>query len=87
MYDQVKENGWLRVTDFDKYDCKTPIFETPTMSMKELEKISEKALQHFYLRPSYILRMWRKGWMYGLSATRTAFKYFIQATKSKLGIV
>ncbi len=86
MYDQVKENGWLKITDFDKYDCKTPIFETPTMSMKELEEISEKAFQHFYLRPRYILRMWRKGWMYGLSATRTALRYFIKATKSKLGI-
>ncbi|PVX26029.1 MAG: B12-binding domain-containing radical SAM protein [Candidatus Bathyarchaeum sp.] len=86
MYDQVKENGWLKITDFDKYDCKTPIFETPTMSMKELEEISEKAFQSFYLRPSYILRMWRKGWMYGISATRTFLRYFVKATKSKLGI-
>jgi len=86
MYDQVKENGWLRITDFDKYDCKTPIFETPTLSMKELDEISEKAFQSFYLRPRYILRMWAKGWMYGFSATRTALKYFIRATKSKLGI-
>jgi radical SAM superfamily enzyme YgiQ (UPF0313 family) len=86
MYDQVKKNGWLKITNFDKYDCKTPIFETPTMSMKELEEISEKAFQSFYLRPSYVLRMWRKGWMYGLSATRTAFRYFIKATKSKLGM-
>jgi hypothetical protein len=39
MYDCVKENGWLRVTDFDKYDTATPIFETPTLSMKELRKL------------------------------------------------
>jgi radical SAM superfamily enzyme YgiQ (UPF0313 family) len=87
MYDMVKENGWLKIDDFDKYDCKTPIFETPTMSMKELEEISEKAFRSFYLRPSYVLRMWRKGWMYGISATRTFLRYFIKATKSKLGIV
>jgi radical SAM superfamily enzyme YgiQ (UPF0313 family) len=87
MYDLVKENGWLKIHDFDKYDCKTPIFETPTMSMKELEEISEKAFRSFYLRPSYVLRMWRKGWMYGISATRTFLRYFIKATKSKLGIV
>lgn len=86
MYDLVKENGWLKIDDFDKYDCKTPIFETPTMSMKELEEISEKAFRSFYLRPSYVLRMWRKGWMYGISATRTFLRYFIKATKSKLGI-
>jgi anaerobic magnesium-protoporphyrin IX monomethyl ester cyclase len=80
------ENGWLKITDFDKYDCKTPIFETPTMSMKELEEISEKAFRSFYLRPSYVLRMWRKGWMYGISATRTYIRYFVKAIKSKLGI-
>ena len=86
MYDLVKENGWLKIDDFDRYDCKTPIFETPTMSMKELEEISEKAFRSFYLRPSYVLRMWRKGWMYGISATRTFLRYFIKTTKSKLGI-
>ena len=86
MYDLVKENGWLKIDDFDRYDCKTPIFETPTMSMKELEEISEKAFRSFYLRPSYVLRMWRKGWMYGISSTRTFLRYFIEATKSKLGI-
>jgi radical SAM superfamily enzyme YgiQ (UPF0313 family) len=39
MYDLVKKNGWLRVTDFDKYDCATPIFETPMLSMKELGEL------------------------------------------------
>ena len=86
MSDRVKENGWLRITDFDKYDCKTPTFETPTLSMKELAEISEKAFQSFYLRPTYIIRMWTKGWMYGFSATRTALTYLLRATKSKLHI-
>jgi len=86
MYDMVKENGWLKIDDFDKFNCKTPLFETPTMSMEELAEISEKAFQSFYLRPRYIIRMWAKGWMYGVSATRTAFRYLIRATKSKLGI-
>ena len=83
MYDRVKENGWLRITDFDKYDCKTPIFETPTLSMKELAEISEKAFQSFYLRPTYIIRMWAKGWMYGFSATRTALTCLLRTIKSK----
>ena len=84
MYDRVKENGWLRITDFDKYDCKTPIFETPTMSMKELAEICEQAFESFYLRPTYVLRMWTKGWMYGFSATRRAFMYLRRRIKSKL---
>ncbi len=83
MYDRVKKNGWLRITDFDKYDCKTPLFDTPTLSMKELEEISEKAFQSFYLRPTYIIRMWAKGWMYGFSATRTALTYLLRAIKPK----
>ena len=86
MYDQVQKNGWLRIDDFNKYDCKTPIFETPTLSMDELAELGERAFESFYLRPSYILRMWRKGWMYGLSATRTASKYLIKRIKAKLHI-
>ena len=38
MYDLVKENGWLKITDFDKYDTATPIFETPTLTMQELKR-------------------------------------------------
>jgi anaerobic magnesium-protoporphyrin IX monomethyl ester cyclase len=84
MYDLVKRKGWLKTTDFDKYDITIPIFETPWLSMKELKKIREHAFRHFYLRPSYILRMYSKGSMYGLMATRTAFAYLLIAIRSKL---
>jgi anaerobic magnesium-protoporphyrin IX monomethyl ester cyclase len=84
LYDFVKENGWLKVTDFDKYDTVIPIFETPTLSMKELKKIHEQAFQSFYLRPTYVLRMYAKGGAYGLSATKTAFAYLLKAIRSKL---
>jgi radical SAM superfamily enzyme YgiQ (UPF0313 family) len=84
LYDFVKENGWLKVTDFDKYDRETPTFETPWLSMKELRKIREQAFQSFYLRPAYVLRMYTKGGMYGLAATKTAFVYLLIAIRSKL---
>jgi len=84
MFDLVKKNGWLRITDFNKYDTATPIFETPTLSMKELREIREQAFHHFYLRPTYILSMFAKGGMIGLSATRTAFSHLLGAAKSKL---
>jgi hypothetical protein len=84
MYDLVKKKGWLKTTDFDKYDITIPIFETPWLSMKELKKIREQAFQHFYLRPTYILRMYAKGGMYGLAATKTAFVYLFMALRSKL---
>ena len=45
MYDNVVKNGWLRVTNFDDYDATRPIFETPTMSMKELQELYDYAIQ------------------------------------------
>jgi len=83
MYDFVKEKGWLKITDFDKYDTATPIFELPTLSMQELREIREEAFQRFYLRPTYVLHMFAKGGTYGFSATRTAFAHLLRAVKSK----
>jgi anaerobic magnesium-protoporphyrin IX monomethyl ester cyclase len=84
MADNVKKMGWLRVTDFDKYDTATPIFELPTLSMQEVREIREQAFHRFYLRPRYVLRMFAKGGTYGFSATKTAFAHLLRATKSKL---
>ena len=84
MYDEVKEKGWLRVTDFDKYDTATPVFETPMLRMEELKEIREQAFHHFYLRPTYILRMFAKGGMHGLSATQTALEHLFKSIKLKL---
>ena len=83
MYDLVKKNGWLRITDFDLYDATTPIFETPTLSMKELGELYEKAFRSFYLRPTYVLRMFIKRGRYGFTASRIAFSYLCKAIKSK----
>ena len=84
MADHVKKMGWLRVTDFDKYDTATPIFELPTLSMQEVREIREKAFHRFYLRPTYIVHMFAKGGTYGYSATKTAFAHLLRAVKSKL---
>ena len=84
MFELVKKKGWLRTTDFDKYDITIPTFETPWLSMKELKKIRDQAFQSFYLRPTYILRMYAKGSMCGLAATKTAFVYLFMAIRSKL---
>jgi radical SAM superfamily enzyme YgiQ (UPF0313 family) len=84
MYDNVIKNGWLRVTNFDDYDATTPIFETPTMSLKELEDLYQKAFQSFYMRPSYVFRMWRKGTMQGYGATKKYFFYLKKAIRSRI---
>jgi len=84
MYDLVKEKGWLKITDFNKYDTATPTFETPTLAMQELREIREQAFQRFYLRPTHILHMFAKGGLYGFSLTRIALAHFLRAVKSKL---
>jgi radical SAM superfamily enzyme YgiQ (UPF0313 family) len=83
MADYVKKMGWVKVTDFNKYDTATPIFELPTLSMQEVRKIREKAFHRFYIRPTYILRMFAKGGTYGFSATKTALAHLLRAIKSK----
>jgi hypothetical protein len=86
MYDSVKEKGWLKVTDFDKYDTATPIFEIPAMSMQELREIREQAFQRFYLRPKYFLNMLTKGRFWSLSIGRTVLAHLLRAIKAKLMI-
>jgi anaerobic magnesium-protoporphyrin IX monomethyl ester cyclase len=86
MYDMVKENGWLRVTDFDKYDTTKPVFETPWLSMKELGKLHEAAFHHFYLRPGYFLHNFRKRRFWSLSTALTILAHLKGSIKQKLGI-
>jgi len=84
MYEQVKREGWLRVTDFDKYDTANPTFETPWLSMKQLADIRYKAYQDFYLRLGYVLKMMRRGGLYGISAVKTSAAYALRAIHIKL---
>jgi len=85
MYDRVIKMGWLKITDFDRYDTATPTFESPPMTMDELRKIHDKAHQSFYLRPTYVIRAFSKGGVYGYSTTRTALAWLRRLIASKLG--
>ncbi len=84
MYEQVKANGWLKVTDFNKYDTAGPTFETPWLTMEKLAEIRYKAYQQFYLRPGYIFKMMRRGGTYGRSAVKTSAAYALRAMHIKL---
>jgi radical SAM superfamily enzyme YgiQ (UPF0313 family) len=81
MYDLVKEKGWLRVTDFDMYDTTKPIFETPSLSMKDLGKLREGAFHHFYLRRAYFLDKKRR---FRLSTALVVAANFVADIKLKL---
>jgi len=84
LYDLVKEKGWLKVTDFDKYDTTTPIFETPWLSMNELEKLREAAFHHFYLRPGYFVNNFRKRSFWTLSTALTILTHLKGSLQLKL---
>ena len=86
MYEEVKANGSLKITDFDKYDTATPTFEIPNMTMQELTEIREQAFQSFYLSPAYFvsaLGMFRQGKMWGLGATRLIMAHARRAIIAK----
>ncbi|MGB9959932.1 MAG: B12-binding domain-containing radical SAM protein [Candidatus Bathyarchaeales archaeon] len=84
LYEMVKEKGWLKTEDFDKYDTATPVFETPYLSMERLKEIRFKAYQQFYLRPGYMLKMFAKGGVYGVSAVKTSMAYLLRTLHVKL---
>ncbi|MEJ2125915.1 MAG: radical SAM protein [Candidatus Bathyarchaeota archaeon] len=86
MYDYVKKMGWLRIHNFDRYDTATPIFESSSMTMQEIREIHDKIHQDFYIRPTYILRAFRKGGVYGYSTTRTALAWLRRLIASKIGL-
>ncbi len=79
MYEQVKKNGWLRITDFDKYDTAGATFETPWLSMGKLAELRSKAYKDFYLRPGYVLKMMRRGGSYGIAAVKTSGAYLLRS--------
>ena len=82
MFDTVKENGWMRIFDFDMYDCATPIFETPTLNMKQLAELYQQAFQSFYFRPAYVPRMFAKGLTHGFSATQKVLNQLVNAFRT-----
>ncbi len=84
MYEQVKANGWLRDTDFDHYDTALPTFETPSLSMEKIREIRKNAYKQFYLRPSYVFKMLRKGGVYGRAGLKTSAAYALRAMHIKL---
>lgn len=84
LYETVKDKGWLKTEDFDKYDTATPVFETPYLSCEKLKEIRFKAYQQFYLRPSYVLKMLMKGGVYGVSTVKTSIAYLLRTLHVKL---
>ena len=83
MFDRVMENRWARIFDFDLYDCATPVFETPNLTMKEVATLYQEAFQSFYFRPKYLPRQFARGLTYGFSATHKVLNQLVMALRTR----
>ncbi len=79
LYDFVTKMSWPKVTDWSRYDCYTPVFETPELKLDDLRDIRENAYRKFYLRPRYVFRMLLKGNAYGYSQVKVSFTLLLRS--------
>ena len=86
LYSKVVEEGILKITDFNKFDTATPLFEMGTMTGDELREIRERAFQRFYLRPAYFFSIFGTGRLWSFAIIRTILAHLRRAIKRKLGI-
>jgi anaerobic magnesium-protoporphyrin IX monomethyl ester cyclase len=86
LYEHVVKDGLLKITDFDKFDTATPVFDMGTMTAHELRDIRERAFERFYLRPSYFFSMIGTGRVWSFAIIRTILAHFRRAVKLRLGI-
>lgn len=56
MYEWAVKNGYLNITNWDKYDLANIVMNLPTVNQETIAKYYHKAYKRFYLRPSYLLR-------------------------------
>lgn len=83
LWDLVMKMGWLKVTDWNKYDTAHPIFETPQLKMDELLELKEEAYRRFYIRPRYFLRMLLKRNKIAFSEVKTSVAWLLRSVGIK----
>ncbi|MBI9030483.1 radical SAM protein [bacterium] len=54
LFDECKENGWLRTEDWDEYDMRQPIMKCP-MTDEDIKELTQQ-LYKIFLSPNYIFR-------------------------------
>lgn len=86
LYNKVVDEGILKITDFNKFDTATPLFEMGTMTGDELRDLREKAFQRFYLRPAYFFSIFGTGRLWSFAILKTIMAHLRRALIRKLGI-
>jgi radical SAM superfamily enzyme YgiQ (UPF0313 family) len=62
LYELCLEKGWLKYKTWEDFDCRSPLIETDTLSIKDPMEYRTRAYRKFYIRPSFILRTSLKLW-------------------------
>ncbi|TRO50485.1 radical SAM protein, partial [Candidatus Bathyarchaeota archaeon] len=86
LYNKVIDEGTLKITDFNKFDTATPLFEMGTITGNELRDLREKAFQRFYLRPAYFFSIFGTGRLWSFAILKTILAHLRRALMRKLGM-
>lgn len=57
LYDESKKFGWLKPSDWSRFEQNFSVINTPNLSAQEVMTLREKILKDFYLDPRKILKM------------------------------
>lgn len=77
LYRQCKENGWLLTDDYERFDMRQPVMQTPFPKEKLLEL--EQDLYSAFMTPQYIMRK-----VFGIRSLHD-FLYLFYMAKKLLG--
>ena len=83
FYEIAKENGWLVTSDWEKFEEEgSAVISTNNLSADDLVKLQKKAMNKFYLRPTYIIKQLTK--IRSVYDIRTKIKAGLSILKSNI---
>lgn len=80
LYREVKEKGWLKSEDWNRYGQGDVLFTQPQLSAEDIYRFERHAFRKFYLRPKVFLRMIKR-----ISSLRHLLDYYRAATHLLIG--
>ncbi len=60
FYQWAKDNGYLKIDDWNSFTFGSAIVETPDLSIEDMIAAQKRALRSYYLRPSQIIKQLKK---------------------------
>jgi radical SAM superfamily enzyme YgiQ (UPF0313 family) len=60
LYEEADRNGWLKSNNWKDYSVLSPVMDLPDLPKKVLRKCLSRAYLRFYLRPSFLWKMFRE---------------------------